>query len=552
MGQQFRPRSVDEYLGILRKRFWVLFLPFVIVAAATLWTVLSLPTYYESNTFLTITPPQISEKVAPSLTDDDLSLRLRSINQTLLSRTFLESIVNTYDLFRNERELGVPVEALVEKLKSRITIELKESDERKVLGLRITYRGTTPELAKAIADELAARVISSQRQASAESVEMTRQFIETQLANARQRLDEIEKQRLEIMSKNVASLPDSSQGLIAQLSGYRQSEQTISRDREITENELTRVRDNIRSLNEQIRMLENYGEADARDAITQASRIEDTPAYAQLVQKRAELNAKLEVLRKQYKDKHPEIIQVQIDIDKVNDELTALTKNAETRRNQAIQASVRKAEAQKQNLRIELEKAQNQEAQLISRLKEKEDALKENAARAAEVEARINEIPGVKVTLEEIDQDYQSAKAVYDDLVKKYSNAKQLVDVENNRQGETIRVVDPANLPQYPVSATKKPMLAAMGAGIGLLLGLGLCGVLEAPTFFKIKNIADAEFYSGIPVIGTIPVIYTQDEISRMQRMRIFKIVAAVTMVLFATPALALILERTHVFERFY
>lgn len=552
MGQQFRPRTLDEYLGILRRRFWVLFLPFIIVAAAVIWTVFNLPTYYESNTYLTITPPQISEKVAPSLTDDDLSLRLRSINQTLLSRTFLESIITSHDLFRNELEMGVPLDVIIERMKSRITLDLKESDERKVLGLRISYRGTTPESAKLVTDELATRVISSQRQAATESVEMTRKFVETQLATARERLDEIEQRRLEIMTKNVSALPDSSQGLIAQLSGYRQSEQTISRDRELLENEVVRVRDTIRSLNEQINTLENYGEVEARDAISQASRIEDTPAYAQLIQKRAELNAKLEILRKQYKDKHPEIVQVQVDIDKINEELATLTKNNDTRRNQAIQSSIRKAELQKQNLKIELEKATNQEQQLLLRLKEKEDALKENAARAAEIEARLNEIPGVKVTLEEVEQDYQSAKALYDELLKKYSNAKQLVDVENNRQGETIRIVDPANMPQYPVSATKKPLLAGFGAGIGLMCGILLCGILEAPTFFKIKNIADAEFYAETPVIGTIPLIRTQEEVDKMRRFHILKIVIGTFLFLLSTPLLIMVLERTHIFERFY
>ncbi|MBO0139467.1 hypothetical protein J0673_24655, partial [Vibrio sp. Vb2736] len=67
--------------------------------------------------------------------------------------------------------MGVPLDVIIERMKSRITLDLKESDERKVLGLRISYRGTTPESAKLVTDELAARVISSQRQAATESVE---------------------------------------------------------------------------------------------------------------------------------------------------------------------------------------------------------------------------------------------------------------------------------------------------------------------------------------------------------------------------------------------
>jgi hypothetical protein len=52
------------------------------------------------------------------------------------------------------------------------------------------------------------------------------------LANARTNLDVLEKQRLQVMMQNVDTLPESSQGLIAQLEGLRQRERTISGHKE--------------------------------------------------------------------------------------------------------------------------------------------------------------------------------------------------------------------------------------------------------------------------------------------------------------------------------
>ncbi|MCV5225137.1 hypothetical protein OFC57_40150, partial [Escherichia coli] len=72
------------------------------------------------------------------------------------------------------------------------------------------------------------------------------------------------------------------------------------------------------------------------------------------------------------------------------------------------------------------------------------------------------------------------------------------------------------------------------------------------PTFFKIKNIADAEFYAETPVIGTIPLIRTQEEVDKMRRFHILKIVIGTFLFLLSTPLLIMVLERTHIFERFY
>ena len=154
------------------------------------------------------------------------------------------------------------------------------------------------------------------------------------------------------MTQNVETLPDSAQGLIAQLEGLRQREQTISKEKEGLLAERGRLNDSIRALNSQARLIEDFGERDTQEAIKGATQIEDTPAYAQLVQKRAELNSKLQNLKLTLREKHPEVIKAQNDIDKVNDEIEKLKQNTQARVKTASVASSRKAELQKQNLEI--------------------------------------------------------------------------------------------------------------------------------------------------------------------------------------------------------
>jgi predicted nuclease with TOPRIM domain len=107
------------------------------------------------------------------------------------------------------------------------------------------------------------------------------------------------------------------------------------------------LNDSIRQLNSQGRLIEDFGEKETQDAATQAARIEDTPAYSSLIQKRTELTSKLENLRKQYREIHPDITQTQTDIKIINEELERLSKSTNQRVKQATESSSRKADLQK-------------------------------------------------------------------------------------------------------------------------------------------------------------------------------------------------------------
>lgn len=396
---------------------------------------------------------------------------------------------------------------------------------------------------------LADRYISAQSQESQQSAETTREFIDEQMAQAKSQLDALERQRLGIMIQNVDTLPESSQGLIAQLEGLRTREQTISKEKENLINERGRVEESIRALNSQMRLIENYGEKESQAAVAQASRIEDTPAYAQLIQKRAELSAKLANLKKQFREKHPDVVQAETEIEKVNDELDKLATTT-NQRVQQVNASVsRKAQMQRKGLEIERDKAESQINLIGQQMQSKDDELRRNSMQIALLEAKINTIPGVKVSLEGVNNQYESAKANYEELTKKFNSAQQQVQRETNEQGEAIQVVDPATLPGGSENADKKPLFLALGTGVGLVFGILLVGFMEGPKLLRIQNIADTEYYTGLPVLATIPPLMDEKEIAHDRLMGYFKLTAGVAAAIIAVPVLVFALNTTRIFE---
>ena len=550
MSVEFRQRTLGEFIKMLKRRKWLIMLPVLTMTAAIGYVVYKLPSVYESKTLLTVKPPTISEKVVQSLTDEDLTQRLQTIRQEILSRSSLEPMVTKYKLFQLEKDSGMDMALIVERMYNNIVVEVEKSDDDlKTAAFKITYRDRSPEAARNVTAELAGKYVNAQIAASTQTAEVTREFIDNQLGLAKTNLDTLEKQRLEIMTQNVETLPDSAQGLIAQLAGLRQREQTIAKEKETLITERGRLNDSIRALNSQARLIEDFGEKETQQAIDDAVGVEDTPAYAQLVQKRAELKSKLENLKLSFKEKHPEVIKAQNDIDKVEDEITGLSKNTQKRIQQANKKGVDRAELQKRNLEIEKQRAESQIAQIEQQFSYKDEELRQNAGQISVLESKINQIPNVKVALEGINNQYQSAKTTYDDLLKTRNAASLQVDREQNAQGETIRVQDAANLPTSPV-APKRGMLTALGALIGLAIGLFLAAAFELPRVLKIQNIEDAKHYTGLPILASVPPLHSHSEKAWLIRSHWLKVLAGTAAAVAAIPLIIMAITASRVFER--
>jgi polysaccharide biosynthesis transport protein len=550
MSVEFRKRTPGEYFEIVKRRKWEIGLPMIAFLVAVGWVVWHMPSMYESAALLTLQNPIVSEKVAPSLTDDDLSRRVQTMSQNILSRSSLEPLVQKYDLFKEERAVGVPMEEILVRMKSNTRVDFERLDDKQIAGFRITHKDRDPANAQKVTQEIANKFIATQMIESEKSAETTSAFLDNQLSQAKSNLDSIDQERIGVMTQNVQTLPDSAHGLIAQLDGLRKREETISKDKESLINERGRLRDNIQALNNQMRLIEDTGEKETQDAVGQASRIEDTPAYGQLIQRRAELNARLENLKKQYRDKHPDVIQAQIDIDKINDELRQLSRGTAQRAELASRSMARKTDLQKKSLAIEKEKSESQILQIEQQLRMKDEEMQKNSGDIAGLEAKINGIPSVRVALEGINNRYQSAKAVYDELLKKYNAAQGQVNRESNHQGETIRLVDAANLPQVPTNASKRPIFMLIGGAAGLLLGLFFAGIHEVPRLFRIQSIEDAKHYTGLPVLASIPDLRSKEEVSRERLRRRVFVFAGTVSTLIAIPVLTFLLQMSRLFER--
>lgn len=550
MSIEFRQRSVSEIIRMVRRRFWHILLPTLAVSIAVWWVVYKLPNIYESKTVLTIKPPTISQTIVKPLSVEDLSQRLATMKSEVLSRSSLEPMIKKYNLFQIEIANGLPMEIIIDRMRKNIDVEPEKSDNEKVAAFRIAYKDKDPQSTRAVAAELASKFVNQQIQTSINVSEATKTFLDERMTGAKTQLDEIEKERLAIMTQNIETLPESSGGLIAQLDGLTKKRDSLAKEKDSLISERGRLNDNLQNTSRQMQLVESYGQDDAKKGVKAASDYTRSPAYAEMLKKKTELGGKLQNLLKQYKEKHPDVVATRNELAEVEERLKELKVASDEIAGDAALDIITKAERQKKALEIEKAGIEAKLQRNEREIEQKDSEIAVTEGQSRELEGRLNLVPNVRVALEEINNRYQTAKTSYEDLMKKRQDAESQLQVESNAQGETIQVVDPANVPQAPV-APKKAMLTAGGVGIGLFVGLLLAALLEFPRMFTIQNLDDAKHYTNLPVLASVPPLLSQGELAWQKRFGYLRVLIGLAAAAGSVPLLILTLQTSRLFDRF-
>jgi len=178
-GKVYKPEDV---LQILRRRIWLLLVPFSIVSAATATYSRYLPDIFRSETLILVVPQRVPESYVRSTVTTRIEDRLQSISQQILSRTRLERIIQDFNLYVEQRRTGI-MEDIVEQMRRDIVIQVVKGD-----AFRVSYTGQDPRTVMKVTDRLASLFIEENLRDREVLAEGTNQFLEAQLEDSRRRL----------------------------------------------------------------------------------------------------------------------------------------------------------------------------------------------------------------------------------------------------------------------------------------------------------------------------------------------------------------------------
>jgi polysaccharide chain length determinant protein (PEP-CTERM system associated) len=536
MSVEFRPRKLGEYAHILRKRKWLILLPAIVIGLAIGYVVFRLPDMYESVTLIVVKPSTLPNSVVPTITEETLTRELTSISQVVTSRSSLQPLMEKYDLYKEERLRGEPMELLIDSMRKQIKVEVNTSRNDITNGFNITYRGRDPKTTQTVASELASKYVDEQTKSTINGGASAKQFIEEQVRQAKEELDTIDGQRLKYLQENINNLPSQSQALVGRLTALHEGQKAmiaeLGRSRDLGAAYRTQLADITKSYDQEIAM-----------AAENTTDPKTTMAWANLANRRSELEAELQNLLTQYKEKHPDVVAKKQQLESVKRDQDQMIAEWKTRIEERRQRLVQLTDPRILTLKTQI-------TMVDSDMDRQQKLLSETNQQIADLDARINAIPNAEVGLEAIDREYQTKKLNYDNLLAQQQKIVVGADAAKDQQGGGIQVVDPANLPESPV-APKRFMLTVAGFGIGLALGLLLAVAVEMRRLFTIQTAEDAKHYTSLPLLASIPQLMTPAEARAIPRRQKLAMAAGIAMAIVAVPALAFVLRSTHLFDKF-
>lgn len=521
--QDQKSQGIEEYWSIIRRHRWLILLS-IFVCWATVWGIgWLLPATYQSEALILIEQQQVTSELVPPNVSVSLQDRLQSMTQQILSRTQLQGIIDRYHLYSRRSSLLAIFESTdpVDQMRKDISITPVEVPGRSgdLTAFKIDYTGPTPELAQQVNSELTSAFLDQNMKSQQQLSQSTTSFFDTQLADARAKLEEQGAKVRAFKAQHVGELPDQLESNVQILGG-------VQNQLEGTQRALDRAQQQKLYLESIVQQYQS-----AQTDLGNGDSAETPPA---LDKELKDLRMQLAAERSQYTDSYPDVIALKDQIAKteklkkqIEDEMATNQKAGKTSKDSA--ASMAGADFQNgaptPMMQIESQLKANQLE--IQGYEKQEKAL---AGRVAEYQARLNMMPATEQALADVSRGYNESQKNYDSLLAKQSQSQLATSLEQNQQGQQFRLLDPARLPDKPASPNHI-LLSLGGLILGIAVGAGLTALFEL-TDARVRNEEDLEGLVAARVLVGIPRISTPKEDHDRIRMRWMGRAAAVAVVL--------------------
>jgi uncharacterized protein involved in exopolysaccharide biosynthesis len=227
-GKKYTP---EDLLHIAWRYRWLLVVPLVVFVVGGVLYAYSLPERYQSSALIQVVPQRVPESYVRPTVTAKIEDRLESVKQLILSRTKLESIILEFNLYPLERQNGL-IEDVVERMRN-VDIEMRIARGD---SFHINYSSSDPRKAMRVVERLAGLFIEENLRDRELLAESSSQFLESQLALARTRLEETEKKLATYRRLYAGQLPDQVEtnltGVTSTQMQIQQIVESLNRDRD--------------------------------------------------------------------------------------------------------------------------------------------------------------------------------------------------------------------------------------------------------------------------------------------------------------------------------
>lgn len=443
-----REFTMDDYVVIFKRRFWIILLCTLIVFVGSVVASHIIPPRYVSQTLVLIDQQQVPQDYVKAVVAGDLEQRLASMKEQILSRSRIQPIIERYNLFPDRRNSMDDRVAMTQKV---IGIRTIPSASGQMPGFYITFSARNPHIAQQVCGEITSLFVADSLRQSEQSAEGTTDFLKQQLDDAKRVLDEQDAKLAQFQQQYFGMLPD--------------QENSNSSTLQALTTQLNAATETLSRLQQNETLLEAMIAQQTRDLQG------DEPVAVAVADERQkelkDLITQKQTLESQYTPDYPDVIAISRKIADLQAQLA---------HPHAPSASVPSPAKPADSPQLEQLRAQLRVGQQGMTAEKEEQARIQQQIRT--YEARMESTPHVEEEYKQITRNHDTALQFYNSLLAKMNESEMASALEQRQQGERFRVIDAANLPESPVFPNR--IIFAIGGFIGGLgLGAALAGFLE-------------------------------------------------------------------------
>jgi polysaccharide chain length determinant protein (PEP-CTERM system associated) len=495
MDEKPQPVKLGYYLDILSRRRWYLIVPFCVVMSIGIILAITLPRIYSAETLIVFQPQEVPEDYVRSVDSIDLESTIDTISRQIMSRANLKKIVNQFDLFTGPEAAEMSTSEKITSVREQILVDWVEliDDAKQRDGTKdtfyISFKGEDPQQVMQVTNALATQFIDESLQTREAKAVDTSVFLEEEIQAKRKQLEAFELKLKGFRERHMGGLPE-------QLGHNLATIDRLEGQLNVKQEHLLDAKNRLILINNQMSEVQNMSQYQpaVRDDL-------ETNPYLRLQRMKQEL----EDLNSRYTPQHPDVIRLKGQIAELEQQIKT---------GAAMPPEVLSDDKAMEHLNPYLAERRSS---LLQQTRETKLDIQKLNAEIAKIQNKIvsyqeivEQTPQKEQELQLLERDYENINKSYNSLLDQKMQAELAVSLEKKKKGEQFRLLRQAWLPSEPTEPNLKKIFL-LTVILALNLGAGLVFLLE---YFdtSVRQVNDLESDLGIPVLVTIPKIFTSKE----------------------------------------
>lgn len=458
--------QIYRYLrATYRYRLLFVFVSLAVMTAIGAYS-LTLPKKFRADTTVFIESNVIDELVRGIAVTPNIEDRVRVLQFAILSRDMIVKTLEALDskvFLKTNAEQQAYISALSDRTRINVT--------RRMDRFTVSIVDEDPAFAQKFINTLVGLYVEENISAKRDETYGANRFLQEQVETFKVKLEASEDKIIEFRKKKGVYFSVDESSTVANIREIQQQIEEI----ELTQDTLGARKGQLQS------------------QLTQTTQTVDIVSETEEGNRLVSMENRLATLLLRYTDNYPEVVRLKSEIESLKQRLKQpeeQEKDRETTRMTSFNPLYQELQAQLFEVDAEL-------SALAARKKNLQQTI-------AKREKELHEVPAAQKELGILIQERDSYRTIYNDLLARMGQSEVSKQMEIGNKASTFRIVDPAILPEIPVSPNlMRMLLLAVAGGVGC--GFGLVFLLDNMDS-RVRSVPEI-LDLGVDVLAVVPNI---------------------------------------------